>query len=105
MGNGASGGKLARATIIEAGMKISRRKFVELSGQRSLAQVVSGRAEAASIRDMTENWRRCTLLAPENGQAYRPVVTLNGWTLPWHERDGRNSISWQSRWCANSRPG
>jgi FtsP/CotA-like multicopper oxidase with cupredoxin domain len=27
-------------------------------------------------------------LQPPNGRPYRPVVTLNGWTLPWRMRDG-----------------
>ncbi|WP_431260518.1 multicopper oxidase family protein [Roseateles chitinivorans] len=27
-------------------------------------------------------------LAPPNGRPYNPVVTLNGWTLPWRLRDG-----------------
>ncbi|MFN3630557.1 MAG: multicopper oxidase family protein [Casimicrobiaceae bacterium] len=27
-------------------------------------------------------------LEPPNGRPYRPVVTLNGWTLPWRMRDG-----------------
>ena len=27
-------------------------------------------------------------LPPPNGRPYNPVVTLNGWTLPWRMRDG-----------------
>ncbi|MCY4747210.1 copper oxidase [Pelomonas sp. UHG3] len=27
-------------------------------------------------------------LAPPNGRPYNPVVTLNGWTAPWHMKDG-----------------
>lgn len=27
-------------------------------------------------------------LAPPNGRPYSPVVTLNGWTLPWRMKDG-----------------
>ena len=27
-------------------------------------------------------------LAPPNGRPYRPVATLNGWSLPWRMRDG-----------------
>jgi len=27
-------------------------------------------------------------LTPPNGRPYRPVVTLNGWTLPWRMKDG-----------------
>ncbi len=27
-------------------------------------------------------------LAPADGQSYQPVVTLNGWTLPWRMKDG-----------------
>ena len=27
-------------------------------------------------------------LVPANGRPYNPVVTLNGWTLPWRMNDG-----------------
>lgn len=27
-------------------------------------------------------------LHPPNGRPYRPVATLNGWTLPWRMRNG-----------------
>jgi len=27
-------------------------------------------------------------LIPQNGRPYQPVVTLNGWTLPWREKGG-----------------
>ena len=27
-------------------------------------------------------------LAPSNGRPYQPVVTLNGWTLPWRMNAG-----------------
>jgi hypothetical protein len=27
-------------------------------------------------------------LTPENGRPYNPVVTLNGWTLPWRMNNG-----------------
>ena len=42
---------------------------------------------------------------PTNGPDYQPVVTLNGWTLPWRMNgDWRNFIWWPSRSSANSRP-
>ena len=27
-------------------------------------------------------------LVPNSGRPYNPVVTLNGWTLPWRMKDG-----------------
>lgn len=64
----------------------SRRGF--LSGSAAVlagAAAVSGRAQAASIPEAPIMSEAATQppLAPPPGQDYRPVVTLNGWTLPW----------------------
>jgi len=67
-------------------MKLSRRKFVGMSavGLASVA-AVSGRAQAASIPEavIATSPAMQPPVAPQNGQSYQPVVTLNGWTLPW----------------------
>ncbi|HLC08439.1 MAG TPA: multicopper oxidase domain-containing protein, partial [Methyloceanibacter sp.] len=65
---------------------LSRRHFLQGSAV-ALATVsaVSGRAQAAAIPEAptTSSPAMQPPLAPANGQDYQPVVTLNGWTLPW----------------------
>ena len=65
---------------------LSRRHFLQGSAV-ALASVsaVSGRAQAAAIPEAPVNTSPAMQppLAPQNGQDYQPVVTLNGWTLPW----------------------
>jgi FtsP/CotA-like multicopper oxidase with cupredoxin domain len=65
---------------------LSRRNFLQGSAI-ALASVsaVSGRAAAAAIPEapMTSSSAMQPPLPPANGQDYQPVVTLNGWTLPW----------------------
>jgi FtsP/CotA-like multicopper oxidase with cupredoxin domain len=64
---------------------ISRRGFVGTAAALAGAAVVSGRAQAAAIPEAvtTETATMQPPLAPQSGQDYQPVVTLNGWTLPW----------------------
>ncbi len=67
-------------------MKLSRRKFVGMSAA-GLAGVaaMSGRVQAAGIPEavIATSPVMQPPVAPQNGQSYQPVVTLNGWTLPW----------------------
>ena len=67
-------------------MTVSRRNFVGLSAA-ALAGVsaVSGRAQAASVPEavIMSSPAMQPPLVPNSGPAYHPVVTLNGWTLPW----------------------
>ena len=69
---------------------LSRRHFLQGSAV-ALATVsaVSGRAQAAAIPEAptTSSPAMQPPLAPANGQDYQPVVTLNGWTLPWRMND------------------
>jgi FtsP/CotA-like multicopper oxidase with cupredoxin domain len=65
---------------------LSRRNFltgsaVALAG----ASAVSGRAALAAIPEAPTNASPAMQppIPPANGQAYQPVVTLNGWTLPF----------------------
>src|ERR1051325_7052921 len=69
-------------------MKLSRRKFA--SAALVSAAVVAGRAQAAAIPEAAFSTAPTMQppLAPADGQAYQPVVTLNGWTLPWRMNDG-----------------
>ncbi|MDJ1157778.1 copper oxidase [Chelatococcus sp. SYSU_G07232] len=65
---------------------MSRRNFLGTSGLALVgASVVSGRAAAAGIPEapvMKEAVMQPPL-HPTSGPDYQPVVTLNGWTLPW----------------------
>ena len=69
-------------------MTVSRRDLVGASGLALLgAAAVSGRIQAQSIPEAPTT-RTNTLqppLYPKSGPDYQPVVTLNGWTLPWRQ--------------------
>ena len=53
----------------------------------TLAGVVSGRAQAAAIPEaaISTSAMMQPPLFPSSGPPYQPVVTLNGWTLPWRQ--------------------
>jgi len=48
------------------------------------------KAQAASLPEAPIRNQAMTQppLVPPNGRPYQPVVTLNGWTLPWRMKDG-----------------
>jgi hypothetical protein len=65
---------------------ISRRQFIGTSAAAlASASAVTGRAQAQRIPEAptTNTNTMQPPLAPPPGQDYQPVVTLNGWTLPW----------------------
>jgi FtsP/CotA-like multicopper oxidase with cupredoxin domain len=64
---------------------LSRRSLLEAAAVLAGASAVSGRVQAASIPEAPTTTANTTQppLPPANGQDYQPVVTLNGWTLPW----------------------
>jgi FtsP/CotA-like multicopper oxidase with cupredoxin domain len=64
---------------------MSRRGFIGSAAVLAGAGVVSGRAQAASIPEAptTTAVTMQPPLFPASGPDYQPVVTLNGWTLPW----------------------
>ncbi len=65
---------------------LSRRNFLTGSAIALVsAAAVSGRAAAAAIPEAptTNSPAMQPPVPPPEGQAYQPVVTLNGWTLPW----------------------
>jgi FtsP/CotA-like multicopper oxidase with cupredoxin domain len=70
-------------------MSIVRRDFL-----RTAATLVGGglvsRAGAASLPEAPAATSAATAqpLAPPDGRPYNPVVTLNGWTLPWRTKNG-----------------
>ena len=64
---------------------ISRRHLIAGSAILAGAGAVSGRVQAAAIPEAvtTTSPAMQPPLAPSSGPDYQPVVTLNGWTLPW----------------------
>ena len=70
----------------------SRRNFL---GSAGIAAAVAGatavsKVALAALPEPVLQTRPDTLppRVPPNGRPYRPVVTLNGWTLPWRMRNG-----------------
>src|ERR671936_535611 len=64
---------------------ISRRGFLGTAAVLASATAVSGRVQAASIPEApsTKTTTMQPPIFPTSGTDYQPVVTLNGWTLPW----------------------
>ena len=64
---------------------LSRRSFLGSAAVLASASAVSGRAQAASIPEAatTDKATMQPPLFPASGADYQPVVTLNGWTMPW----------------------
>ena len=72
-------------------MTVSRRNMMSASGLALLgASAISGRVQAQSIPEAPSvaDAKMRPPLRPTTGPDYQPVVTLNGWTLPWRMRDG-----------------
>jgi len=69
-------------------MSLSRRDLVGTSGLALLgAAAISGRVQAQSIPEaptITTNTMQPPIY-PKSGPDYQPVVTLNGWTVPWRQ--------------------
>ena len=68
----------------------TRRRLFEAAAVLASAGVVDGGAQAARLPD-APTAPATTMqppLFPTGGPDYQPVVTLNGWTLPWRENGG-----------------
>jgi FtsP/CotA-like multicopper oxidase with cupredoxin domain len=69
--------------------KFSRRDFFRLAGAGIAASTVSKVAMAALPEIVsTEQANTQPPLQPNTGRPYNPVVTLNGWSLPWRMNKG-----------------
>ena len=68
----------------------TRRHFLRSSGAALLTAGLVSRVQAASLPEAPIQASPLTQppLAPPNGRPYNPVVTLNGWTLPWRMNKG-----------------
>ena len=64
---------------------LSRRDFLGTAKALVSASAISGRAQAANIPEaaIMDKTTMQPPLHPTAGPGYRPVVTLNGWSLPW----------------------
>jgi len=68
----------------------NRRSFLTGAGATMLGASLVSKAGAASLPEAHVHTSSATAapLAPGAGRPYNPVVTLNGWTLPWRMKDG-----------------
>ena len=69
---------------------VSRRVFLRGAGIAAVGAGMVSRAGAASLPEAQIQTNPATQspLVPPNGRPYNPIVTLNGWTLPWRMREG-----------------
>ncbi|TXF99551.1 multicopper oxidase family protein [Massilia arenae] len=68
----------------------NRRSFLTGAGVTMLGASLVSKAGAAGLPEAPVHTSAATAapLAPTSGRPYNPVVTLNGWTLPWRMKDG-----------------
>ena len=71
-------------------MTTHRRNFIRSAGAVVLGAAAVTRAGAASLPEAVIQTSPMTLPPPPppNGRPYNPVVTLNGWSLPWRMNAG-----------------
>jgi FtsP/CotA-like multicopper oxidase with cupredoxin domain len=68
----------------------SRRRFLAGSAAGFFGAAMVSRVGAASLPEapMRETAEGAAPLVPNTGRPYNPVVTLNGWSLPWRMNNG-----------------
>ena len=68
----------------------TRRDFLRGSGIALASATIVSRVQAASLPEapLMDKPNTQPPLIPPNGRPYNPVVTLNGWTLPWRMQNG-----------------
>lgn len=68
----------------------SRRSFLTGAGAAMVGASLVSRAGAATLPEAPTQSSADTAapLVPNSGRPYNPVVTLNGWSLPWRMKDG-----------------
>jgi len=68
----------------------NRREFFRAAGAVALGAAAVSRVGAASLPEAAVQSSAATLPppAPPNGRPFNPVVTLNGWSLPWRMNNG-----------------
>ena len=68
----------------------NRRQFLRDAGVTAMGAALVSKVGAASLPEAQLQAAAATQppMAPPNGRPYNPVVTLNGWSLPWRMKDG-----------------
>jgi FtsP/CotA-like multicopper oxidase with cupredoxin domain len=68
----------------------NRRTFFKAAGATFLGAAAVSRVGAASLPEAVIQTAATTQVPPPppNGRPYNPLVTLNGWSLPWRMKDG-----------------
>jgi manganese oxidase len=68
----------------------TRRNFLRATGAALLGTAMVSRGAQGAVPEAPTQTTAATQapLAPPNGRPYQPVVTLNGWTLPWRMNNG-----------------
>ena len=68
----------------------TRRQILRGTAASVLGAGMVARSSLAALPDapLAADARTAAPLSPPNGRPYNPVVTLNGWTLPWRMKDG-----------------
>jgi FtsP/CotA-like multicopper oxidase with cupredoxin domain len=68
---------------------VTRRDFLRTSGAAFFFAALVSRAGAASLPEAPSMQSAVTQppYSPPSGRPYNPVVTLNGWTLPWRMKN------------------
>jgi len=71
-------------------MPTTRRQFLQHAGATALGASLVSKIQAASLPETALQTTPATQLPllPSNGRPYNPVITLNGWTLPWRMKGG-----------------
>jgi FtsP/CotA-like multicopper oxidase with cupredoxin domain len=71
-------------------MMNTRRNFLRASGGALLGAALVSRVAQAAVPEAPIQSKPETQppLVPPSGRPYQPVVTLNGWTLPWRMNNG-----------------
>jgi manganese oxidase len=68
----------------------NRRNFLKTAGAAMLGAAAVSRAAQGAVPEAPSMDKPATQppLTPPSGRPYNPVVTLNGWTLPWRMNNG-----------------
>ena len=69
---------------------ISRRDFFKGAGAVAVSTAAVSRVGAASLPEamVMDNAKTHVPPPPATGRPFNPVVTLNGWSLPWRMNNG-----------------
>jgi len=69
---------------------MNRRNFVASAAGTAVAATAISRVAMAALPEpvMQPSFNTAPPLVPNTGRPYNPVVTLNGWTLPWRMNQG-----------------